>query len=122
MKTVIRIEHPSDGKGIWRSKGNNEKAIWEDFSFINELESKHEDFPTPYAEKLLTFTDSSYFCAFKSIEQINQWIEKEWWKEIISFGFKIYMIDLSEYLEGEYQICYQKQYILQQKDITSLFL
>jgi hypothetical protein len=125
MKTIIRIEHPTDGKGIWRSKKDVECDInyIDTLSNFNEFLDKHRNFYTPYREPLIKdeFTDNHY-CAFKSVEQLQQWITTDELKEFISFGFKVYTLDVQEWLEGEYQICYLKEDIIDTKDITELFI
>lgn len=120
MKTVIRIEHPYDGNGLWRSVNSDGDTVIDDISFFFELSLKHNDLPVPQDDNL-TMT-SSHYCAFKSIEQIQQWIENNWWKEIIDLGFRVLMIDVSEYQEGNHQIIFKKEHILQSKDITELFV
>lgn len=121
-KTIIRIEHPNSGDGIWQHMESNEH-LCDYFSFYDRFASKHKEFPSPRKDLGINRPINHYeYCAFKSIEQIHQWIEKEWFSEIISSGFKIYMIDVSECIEGEYQILFRKEHILQQKDISSLFI
>lgn len=119
MKTIIRIEY-SDGKGLWNAKNKNNNYLCDNFSFSHDLIDKHAEFPTPQQEELPI--SNNHYCAFKSIEQVNQWIDKEWFSEIIEKGFKILMIDVSNCIEGEYQILYKKEDILQTKDISSLFI
>jgi hypothetical protein len=122
MKTIVRVEHYV-GDGLWKAKDNN-GSIYMSFSFVDDLVEKHYNFPTPNQDLLLSISlrkNPQYYCAFKSIEQLQQWIDKEWWKEIFELGFKVLLIDVSECLEGEYQILYQKQHILQSKDISNLF-
>jgi hypothetical protein len=119
MKTVIRIEHPYDGNGLWRAVGDN-GVIIDDISFFEELADKHNKFPLPHEDGL--FMTGYHYCAFKSIEQIQQWIENDWWKEIIELGFKVLMIDISKYQEGNHQIIFKKEHIMQSKDITELFI
>lgn len=118
-KTVIRIEHPKDGKGIWQSKNEGDKFIINSLSCFDDIITKHIDFPVPYCDGLSIGHDD--FCAFKSVEQVKQWIDDTWWNEIIDAGFKVYMIDISVWQEGEHQILFKKKDIAQQKDITSLF-
>jgi hypothetical protein len=118
LKTVIRIENPNDGKGLWQSKENGDNIYYK-FSFRKKLVIKHDLFPTPSEDNLNL--DDDDFCAFKSIEQIQQWINIEWWEEIFEYGFKVLMIDVSEFKEGKYQILFKKKDILQSKDISSLF-
>lgn len=120
MKTVIRIEHPYDGYGLWRSVNSDGDAVIDNISFLYDLSVKHNNFPVPHEDNLTMY--SSYYCAFKSIEQLQQWIENDWWKEIIDLGFIVLMIDVSQYQEGNHQIIFKKEHILQSKDITELFI
>jgi hypothetical protein len=120
MKKAIRIEHDC-GNGLFRAEDF-------DYSVINNLPDnicdklviKHRSFPTPDKEGL--DIEENEFCAFKSIEQIQQWIEPEWFNEIVKLGFKIYVLELSSCKEGNYQILFKKENILSKKDITELFL
>lgn len=121
MKTIIRIEH-SCGNGIWKALYSRFDNICYSFSFYNNFKEKHASFPTPYFDKGINrMMEIDEYCAFKSIEQLQQWIEKEWWIEIFKAGFKVFMLDVTSYVEGEYQILYKKKNILQSKDISSLF-
>ena len=127
MKSIIRIEHVS-GNGLWRAKDSCGRCVSDEFTFIDELRCKHYDFPTPFEDTnidtSITFYNikSDEFCAFKSVEQIQQWIEKEWFIEIIKHDFKILLIDVSECIELKHQIIYKKEHVLQVKNISNLFL
>ena len=125
MKTIIRIEHKS-GNGIFRAVnrlGNyiiDSKKVGKTF---NKLQIRHFEFPTPYGDsKISRFINEDEFCAFKSIEQVQQWITKDEIIALTKLDFKVLMLDVSECIEGEYQIIYEKKNILQSKDITNLFI
>lgn len=117
--TIIRIEH-NCGEGLWKAENQYCEPIWRSFSFQGKLMEKHDAFPTPTQDNLTIEGDE--YCAFKSIEQIQQWIEPEWFNEIIEMGFTIWMIDVSECKEGKFQVVFKKENILSRKDITELFL
>jgi hypothetical protein len=119
-RSIVRIEHPSQGKGLWTTRNAYDEALYHQFSFVDDLVVKHRAFPTPWEEGLFSIGTHD-FCAFKSIEQLQLWIDKEWWEEIFELGFKVYIIDVSEYQEGTHQILFQKQHVLQTKDISDLF-
>lgn len=122
MKTIIRIEHPRDGNGIWQATSKEGNWYYWSFSFRSSLVAKHNNFPTPDEDSLIDrCIEKDEFCAFKSIEQIQQWIDKSWWNEIFKAGFKVLMLDVSECVVGEYQILFKKENILQVKDISNLF-
>jgi hypothetical protein len=124
------MEHPSDGLGIFgtRKKGEACEYIWGsltptfDYSpdEIGDMMSRHRDFNTPTQDNL-DFIVGEHFCAYRSIEQIQQWITKEEFIKLFTYGFKVYMIDVSECQIGNDQVIYKKEHILQQKDISSLF-
>lgn len=118
MKTIIRIEHQC-GNGLWKAQNSEYVNLFYLFSFSEKLMNKHNLFPIPEQEGLILEEDD--YCAFKSIEQIQQWIESKWFKEIINAGFNILMLDVSEWKEGEHQILFKKKHILSSKIINQLF-
>lgn len=120
MKTIVRIEY-IDGNGIWFAENKKGNDIVDYLSNIKEFSIRHNYFNTP-KEDNINFIKGVHFCAFKSIEQLQQWVYPEEIREFLSLGFKVYLIDVSHYLEGSHQICYKKEDILQQKDISSLFI
>jgi hypothetical protein len=114
MKTIIRIEHIC-GNGLFRAENIDGTAILNQAKCEPQLIDKHQkkNFNTPFKDGLEI--SHNEFCAFKSIEQIQEWVNPEWFNEIINLGFKIWMIDVSMYKEGEHQIIFNKQNILLKK-------
>ena len=125
MKTIIRIEHKS-GYGIFRAVNRLGNCIIDSKKAgktFNKLQVRHFEFPTPHRDsKISRFIEDNEFCAFKSIEQVQQWITKDEIIALTKLDFKVLMLDVSECIEGEYQIIYEKENILQSKDITNLFI
>jgi len=123
MTTIIRIEHKS-GKGIFRARINRRGDCLDDkFKWADKLFDRHSDFPTPYRDSLINRPiEEDEFCAFKSIEQLQEWITKDEIKKLSKHNFKVLIIDVSECIVGEYQILYKKTDIIQSGDITSLFI
>lgn len=121
MTTIIRIEHTT-GWGLWRAHLNPFTAIIEELECFNEVLEKHKNMPTVINDPGLGSRNTDEFCAFKSIEEFNQWMDKAWMPELVDNDFKVLMIDVSECRIGQYQVVFKKEHILQTKDITSLFL
>ena len=125
MKTIIRIEHKS-GYGIFRAVNRLGNCIIDSKKAgktFNKLQIRHFGFPTPHDDsKINRFIQDNEFCAFKSIEQVQRWITKDEIIALTKLDFKVLMLDVSECIEGEYQIIYEKENILQSKDITNLFI
>ena len=122
MKTIIRIERP-DGIGMFR----NEVAVLNIIELI-DLAKRHGNgkFPIPYYDKNLNIIscykdDKEWFCAYKSIEQLQQWVKPNEFKYLFNYSYKVLLLDVTEYQEGEYQILYTKESILNRKDISNLF-
>ena len=120
MTTILRVEHHKSGNGILRSRDKNRK-YYSNRPRLRSLIYRHGDFPNPFNDRLLGDVNILEFCAFKSIDQFQEWVTKGEIKILISFGFKIYLIDVSEARIGEYQVLYKKENILQSKDITNMF-
>lgn len=126
MKTIIRIERP-DGIGMFM----NDCGVYE----IPELEDcadRHGwgQFPKPqrdinvenkFLHLNITKDNKEWFCAYKSIEQLQQWIKPNEFKHLFNNAYKVLLLDVTEYQEGEYQILYTKESILNSKDISNLF-
>jgi len=128
MRTVVRIEHEKNGLGMFRSNAN--------YRMGDEFNMRHSRFPTPYNDTLVGIgklsTHNGYldirkdckawFCAFKSIEQMNEWVTPEEIKQLLNMGFKVFSITTEVYQEGEYQVIFSKEDIFTKNDITDLFL
>ena len=121
MIQIIRIEYYT-GDGLFRAEDILGFSIINNLKCHDELCSKHKRFPTAYKEFKDDLT-SEHYCAFKSLKQLGYWIKKEWIAEIISIGFKIYLIDIEEEhcLIGTRQIAFKKENIISKKDISQLF-
>lgn len=120
MRTIIRVEHPNDGKGLFQAYMS--ERLERKYKIFNNLIDRHQKFPAPVSDsKIHRHIQPNEYCAFKSVEQLQQWINKREIKHLIHHGFRVLMLDVSEHVEGEYQILYKKENILQSKDITSLF-
>lgn len=120
MRTILRVEHPYDGKGIWRSKDENECYRVLKLSRYIAFSQRHCKFSTPEHDNLPM--DLEHFCAFKSIEEFQKWVNPTEIKEFINMGFKVLLIDVSTCFVGEFQIIFKKENILQTKDISNLFI
>ena len=120
VTTVIRIEHSVDDKGLFSS---TECRIYE-YAELEDLIQRHnEKFPLPYLDKGLDGTIlENEFCGFKSIEQLQSWVYPDEMKFLIDKGFRVLLIDVENVRVGEFQILFQKELILQTKDITNLFI
>jgi hypothetical protein len=137
MIQCVRIEHPGDGNGLWTSTGNNSSRhdyLIHRLDCYIELKEKHLNMPPPQADLPIsdTFINASiewdlgdvpnpYHCAFKSIEQMKEWVTDSQLKEITDAGFKIYYIETTEGIEGNHQIIFKKTNT-KYTDITNIFL
>ena len=119
--TIIRIEHPDTGFGMFKSKLDNKRLCYELSNYL-QFPNKHANFPTSYNDSKINRCIKKYeFCAFKSIYQLQKLVIKKELKEFISMGFKVYALDVSECIIGKFQILFEKKNITQSKNITLLF-
>jgi hypothetical protein len=114
---IIRIEHPSDGIGIFKTTrfDRNEAA---------RFYKKHNDcMNTPQEDKLdLKKNDKNWFCAYKSIEQFKEWVDQEWVIPILESGFNILLLSVTEYQIGGHQVIFTKESIIKKEIVNSLFI
>lgn len=119
MNTIVRIEHPKDGIGIFQRD--------DEFRLTNidlqNIGRRHNDkFKTPWDDGLdLERNGREWFCGYKSIEQIQSWIKKSEFRKLISHGYKILLIKANECQVGDDQLIFTKESVVTTEDITSLF-
>ena len=128
MKTIIRIEH-ADGWGMFNSKDTVRFQVGDSSGIkcLNALWKRHsawntKGMPIPRNDNIdLELKDKEWFCAFRSMEEFKKWVKPVEVKALIKKGFKILLLDVSEYQEGTYQIAYTKESIQSMKDISALY-
>jgi len=114
---IVRIEH-SDGWGIFRTQGYRPNVS--DLG-LDALIHRHWDFPTPAQEGEGEYIRENQFCAFKTIEQVQQWIMPDEIRILLENDFRVYLLEVSNCIVYEYQCVYEKENIIEQKDISELF-
>jgi hypothetical protein len=113
---AIRIEHPETSWGIFCSDN-----IWENLRidyFSTTWYEKHEEMEM--AINIEGWTEK-HFCAYKSIKNLKYWLNSEDIAQILSVGFIIYELELSDAIISSDQILYRKEDIISQIDITKQF-
>lgn len=69
----------------------------------------------------ISLTDDMY-CAFDSLKTFKALVIDEELKWLLNnHAFKVLMLDVTELIKGEHQVCYKKEHVIQTKDISSLF-
>lgn len=134
MITVIRIEHPNDGHGLWRARDNDGTTFISRHSKFKVIEQRHngDDFPTYWGDHELMRSvkerdgqsdPMNYHFAFLSLEQVIEALTLDEIKECINLlGFKVLMLTVTEYHVSAYQAIYKKESVTEEKDITFLFI
>lgn len=135
MKQVIRVEHPDDGKGIWRSEyihpgwGISLSRI-DNHSLYRNISDRHQTDEYPsfkedsvLSSQILKSDIHKYHFAFLSIDQLKVALTSDELKECInSLGFKVLMYTVVDYFESPYQVVFLKETAIKVEDISSLFL
>jgi hypothetical protein len=125
MIQIIRIEHPSDGYGIFRSNCTYDERNKELFVLSYILSDKHGNgkFKTPEEDSIDIYKhNKQWFCAYKTIEQLLQWITLDEIKSIIKHGFNILVLEVTEYQIGQDQVIFTKESIQDQRNLNDLFI
>ena len=113
----IRIEHKKDGLGLFQYR----HCFDEDNNIIHStstrwlpISNRHINFNSPKEDRLDIRKDNKlWYCAYKSIEQLQEWIKPKELKDILSKGYTIRLLQVDEYQIGKHQIIYTKQSIKQ---------
>lgn len=119
MKTIVRVEHPDTGCGLFRSDDPNGDNYLDNSRFADQIVMRHHSFPTRWND--LGTHDDDIFCAFKSVDQLKEWITNEEMIDLISIGFRVYMIKAEDVIEGRMQCGFRKDKIVEKTDITKIF-
>ena len=136
MRTLIRIEYPKTGGGLFRAQ---ERITREDIlngsdaregSYYDLIDNSRFDpdiYERHYSMTVASrdcpgFNSGTHYCAYRSLDELSRWMENEWIKDVIEVGFRVYMIEVSECIEGQDQAAFQLCHIISKKDISELFL
>lgn len=127
---VIRIEH-IDGFGPfqeskWVEEINNFEKEFSRKNYtvdniLPEMYRRHGDFRCPWADHIQNFTVGKHFCGYKSIDQLQQWVKKDEFEVLFANGYNIYLLEVSEAIEGLDQIVFKKEHIISKTNISNLF-
>ena len=122
MRTVLRVEH-FDGWGMFISyKGDMHRQNVGALG-LSEINERHSNFNTPDEDMLNAYKDDKeWFCAYKSVEQLQKWLTPQEIEILSKNGYKVLMLDVEEYQEGRDQVIFTKESIISSKDVTKLFL
>lgn len=115
---IVRIEH-SDGWGIFRTQTNRPNVC--DLKLSALIDRHCKFFPTPVQESNGRFIEEDEYCAFKTIEQVQQWITADEIRILLDNDFKVYLLEVATCITYEHQCIYKKENIVEQKDISELF-
>lgn len=125
---IIRFENES-GTGIFRHKNSE---IYRN-EIANKTYERHGDgrFPCPWNDKLvdnkeeyldIDLEGKQWFCSYKTIEQFQGWIKPDEVEYFTTQGFRIYMLEVTEFQIGMNQVLFTRNSIINVEDITNLFL
>lgn len=112
MKTIVRIEH-SDGTGMFTKRDETKKlARHININFVERF----SEFNIPLEDGL----DISYdhYCAFKSINHLREWVYPDEIEVFLKNNYRVYLIEVSQVLEGKHNTLYKKEDIISKTDIS----
>lgn len=127
MIKVLRLEH-NDGSGIFTSYINGEHREYNPWSVAchEDVSSRHQQFKDPYKEEfssdIYVFIEGLHFCAYKSIEQFQDWIHKDEFAQYYAHGIKAYILELSDCFIGIDQVLFKKSDVISKTDVSELFI
>lgn len=119
---VIRVEGKF-GYGMFRKDYGIEQYQYIPSSMIPELGDRHGIFPTPDDDCINMKQDGKeWFCGYKNVDQFQQWVLKSELEIMFKEGFKVWMLEVTQFQIGLCQIVFTKESIRSKTDITELFI
>lgn len=121
--TAIRCENIENGYGMFAfcDQFGHKRNFDPGADELDSMRDRHERFNTPREDRITSFS-SEYFCAYHSLEQFMTWVFEEELQYLVSVGFRVYELTLSECLIGKDNIVFKKEHILSKIDITDQIL
>jgi hypothetical protein len=110
MYTIYRIEN-EDGLGPYRETSPVSTMLCDSHSYLTGHPTRRDDFPSEcFEEKDL----SPYFCAFDTLEALNEWFSSKEITACDKAGFKIKEIRVKEFIKSisGKQIFFKKEDII----------
>lgn len=113
MNTILRIEHPEDGVGIFMSRNKDVNmstlGIFPDVissfeynsAYIGDINYRHTKMPRASREYSL-FQIGKHYCAYPSVDIMKKWINCTEIKQLIEIGFVVLLLDVTECYISEY--------------------
>lgn len=126
---IVRIEHPSDGKGFFRSEdeeGNARDYNHSKFDNIRRRHNNEKKFPNYYDDEEISsqidYDDvQEYKFAFRTLDQLKEGFTNHELKEAIEkLGFRILLLSVDDYYESKFQVVFKNP--IESEDISSLFI
>ncbi len=113
---LVRIEAPN-GIGMFTNEDYNSLGAL----CYNAL-ARHTKFNNPFCDGLdINLYDLKWFCGYKTLEQLKEWLTIEEIKILLSNEYNIYLIDAQQFQIGEHQIIFTKESITSKININDLF-
>ncbi|MBL4880651.1 MAG: hypothetical protein JKX82_04930 [Oleispira sp.] len=119
-----RIEHPSDGFGIFISKSIDKvpekRTVY--CLGLDDLIERHSsgDFPSPYGDEFINF-DSSFKCGFISLSHLEKWVTNLEMNVLLNNGYEVFEINNPSAQCSQYQVIYKEEEITAKNNITIRF-
>jgi hypothetical protein len=119
-RSIVRIEHPDSGLGIF----------WHDNNYLPEVTYCFRAMPTPIWDTFEAYNEENIseswagkanlhlFCAFPDEDNFVGCINKTALSMIKECGFRIYEYIVDSYLISKYQVMFDKNKAIDKKDIT----
>lgn len=114
---LYRVEHESDGLGIWRSRKVSEISI--ESYIIMKNYFLNMDQPL-YDEGILRDPETYEYCAFTNEKTFKRFFNLELLNHLIEKGFKVLALSVKPTIYSNLQALYKKEDVKKVLDITKL--
>ena len=116
---LVRLEF-DNGIGIFQQDDYDE-------NLHQTILDRHQSFNCIKQDFLITNKIESidlkkYYCAYKSVSQLKQWITQKQLKALFKLGCNAYLLEVSKCIEGEHQFIYMKSDIVNQTVLNSILI
>lgn len=122
MFSCIRIEHPLDGRGPWRSDALLKRSKILDRMFDRHATWSANGMPTPFSDNINTTRWVDWVCGYNSLDDFRKWVRKSEIKTLKKYGFKVLSIKVKQIERGDHQCIFPAKEIISKRNIINNLL
>lgn len=111
-RVIYRIENLETMNGMWY----NNAGVFSPILYKIAPKAKAIELPMPF-DMAHKADDKNWYSAGGSIDEMNYWFSREDALNLVNNGFKLYHIEVDDWVKREHEVLFTRESVLVQKEI-----